>query len=441
MKDMTFTTGEQPGIALRFKRRLTSNLLLWHNIQLLVATFFTGIFSYLFHPIVGHFLGNVRYGDVISINSLFATILIPTQIIIFVVNKFTADLSAQGHIDQVNYLLQRGMRYGLLLGALVVVVLIILSPALAGFLRLSSPLPVVIASIGLVLAFAPSFANGALQGRQEFAWFGITNFLGVFLKDGFTVALILVGLGINGVLLAGPLSGALIFGISLWALRHVLRGPQTPIPSLKPLFTYSLTSALALAGTTLLGNLDVILAKHFLSQSEAGYYAALTTIGKTVLWVSGSLVGVMFPKVTSLYQQNGPYRRVLAWTMAGVFILSTCMLFLFWLFPGQAIGLIFHAPPQVTHQLVWYGSAMLLFAMANVLLYYFLSLGRMSFVPILLFTCGLQAGLISVWHANISQVVDAVAISMAFLLCGLIALFIRQAMRDRNTVNTKPIGA
>lgn len=441
MRDMTLATGERPGIAVRFKRRLTGNLLLWHNIQLLIATGVTGIFSYLFHPIVGHLLGNVQYGDVISINSLFATLLIPTQIIIFVVNKFTADLSAQGHIDQVNYLLQRGMRYGLLLGALVVIVLIALSPFLASFLRLSSPLPVVVSSVGLILAFAPSFANGALQGRQEFAWFGVTNFLGVFLKDVFTAALILVGLGINGVLLAGPLSGALIYGVSLWALRHVLRGPQTRIPSLKPLFTYSVTSALAFAGITLLGNIDVILAKHFLAQSEAGYYAALTTIGRTVIWVSGSLVGVMFPKVTSLYQQNGPYKRVLAWTMGGVFILSACVVFVFWLFPGQAVSLIFHAPPQVTQQLVWYGFAMLLLALANVLLYYFLSLGQMFFVPILLFACGLEAVLISVWHGNISQVVGAVAVSMAVLLCGLATLFTVQMIRAPKTVDRGVIEA
>jgi O-antigen/teichoic acid export membrane protein len=180
-----------------------------------------------------------------------------------------------------------------------------------------------------------------------------------------------------------------------------------------------------------LTNSDTILAKHFLSASAAGYYAALATIGKIVLFVGGSFVWVMFPKVAALHQQGRPHRAVLGWTLAGVFALSAGVVVLFWLFPGQVITPIFHVPAAVSGLLVWYGLAMLLLALSNVLTQYFLSLGYMTFVPLLLACCGLQIALIAVWHADMAQIVGVTVAAMAVLLVGLLALLVAQAVRER----------
>jgi hypothetical protein len=83
---------------------------------------------------------------------------------------------------------------------------------------------------------------------------------------------------------------------------------------------------------------------------------------------------------------------------------------------------------------------MLLLALANVLMYYFLSLGQMAFVPILLICCGLQAALIMVWHGSIAQIVAVMVAVMATLLCGIAALCAVQLARDsRRGVCEQPV--
>lgn len=405
------------------KRRLVSSSFLRHNTLLFVANIATSISSFLYHPVVGHLLGESGYGTAVSLGGLFAVLLIPTQVVTYLFNKFAADLSAQGRLDQVNYLLRKGTVLALALGVLAVVICIALSSSIAGFYKLSSLEPVIIVSLGVIIAFAYPLNLGVLQGRQQFAWFALCNFLNSILRVALAAILLLAHFGLSGALLASVLTSFVVYLLTFLPLRDVLRGPQKAIPSLKPLLTYSIGAVLALSGGVLLTNIDTILAKHYFTADMAGYYAALVTMGRTVLFIGGSFVLVMFPKVAALHQQGRPHGALLGWTMAGVFVLSTSALVVFWLFPGQVINLIFHVPPQVTPHLVWYGLSMLLYALSSVLTYYFLSIGKMAFVPFLLACCALQVVLLAIWHQNIGQFVTVMDVVMAILLCSMVALY------------------
>ncbi len=424
------------------QRLLATNALLRHNALLLGSTVFTGLFSYLFHPVVGKLLGNARYSDVLSLISLFGVILMPVQILTTVLNKFTAELSAQGRIDQVNYLIRLSTRWMFLIGAGITVVLIVVSPALASFLKLPSTTPVIIMSTSVAVGIAGTITNGAIQGRQKFGWTAIISFFSIVSRVALTAAFIVVGLGFNGAILGVVAASVLGYGISIIPLRDVLRGPKTPVPSLKPVFTYSLGTLLAALGSGLLSNTDILLAKHYLMSADASYYIAIVTVGRIVTFVTASCAGVMFPKVATLQQQGGNYRAILAWTLAATLILAIGVLTIFALFPSWIIGLILRTPPspQVAGQLVWYGLAMLLGSLAGVLTTYFMSLGRMSFVMLTLACWALQASLIVRWHANVAQIVLAMVVVMAANLLGAAAIYIWQEFRTgRSTAVMAPM--
>lgn len=423
----------------RIKQRLTRNALLRHNMLLFIANMATSAFSYLFHPITGHLLGPQGYGSIASLLALAAVLLIPTQFVANISTKFTADLAANGHFGQVNYLLRHATRYALLAGALMTAVFIGFSPVFSSFLRLPSVQPVMIISLGFALSFATPLNSGAIQGRQNFGWLAFLNFLVPFLRVITTVAVLLLGFGINGILLAGLFNGIVVYTLSFIPLRDILRVPQVRIPSLKPLFTYSVGATLSLGGSILLTTTDTLLAKHFLSPVQAGYYAALATIGRIVFYVGGSFVWVMFPKVATLKQQGRPYAIVFAWTIAAVFALSAAALLVLWLFPGQVITLIFRAPAAVARQVQWYGLAMLLLALATVFMYYFLSLGKMFFVPVLLSCCALQAIAIMIWHGSIAQITAAMVAAMAVLLGGMATLYVVDVARDSRGRNSNSV--
>lgn len=413
-------------------RRLNANSLLQHNVLLFVANMATSGLNYLFYPIVGKFLGADGLGILAPLGALSIIFLIPTQIVANIANKFAADLVAQEHIDQVNYLLRKSTGYALIAGALTAAIFAILSPTLSIFLKLPSSQFVLIASFGLIISYAYPINSGVLQGRQQFGWFASINLLAVFLRVALTLTAIIVGVGIGGILWAGLLGSVIIYAVSFMPLRDVLRGPSLPIPSFKPLLNYSLGATVMIAGGLLLVNVDTLLVRHFLPH-ETGYYVALATTGRIVLFVGGSLVWAMFPKVAVLHQQGRPHAGVLLWTLAGVFALSASVVLVFGFFPGQIITLVLHVPAAVSKELFWYGLAMLLLALANVLMYYFLALGRMSFVAVLLCCCGLQIAFIMIWHGSITQVVAVMVAVMAALLGGLITVYAVQELRvDRS---------
>jgi len=418
------------------RQRLTANRFLRQNVLLFLANMGTSAFSYLFHPIVGHLLGPAGYGTVLALSSLSVVLLIPTQVVANIAIKFSADLTAQHSLGQVSHLIRRATVYTLLLGVVATAIFVGLSPLLAGFLKLA-PTYVVITSLGFIIAFAHPLNTGVIQGRQQFAWFAAFNFLVAAVRVGATAVVLLAGSGINGVLWASLVTSVVIYALTFVPLRDVLRVKPRPIPSIRPLVTYSLGATFVVSGSLLLTNTDTILTKHFFSATDAGYYIALVTIGRIVLFVGGSFAWVLFPKVAALHQEGQPYHAVLGWTFAGTCILSSAVVVLFWFFPDKLVTLIFHAPAAVSRELFWYGLAMLFLALSNVLITYFLSLARMAFVPFLLLCCALQAALILVWHGSIAQVVAAVTVVMAVLFCGLAALYVVDARRDRRRLLVK----
>ncbi len=406
-------------------KRLIADSLFRHNILLFAANMAVSALNYLFYPVVGHLLGGEGLGILASLGAISIIFLIPTQIVANVANKFTADLIAQDRVEQVNYLLRQGSRYALGAGVLTAIAFIILSPTLSTFLNLPSSQYIVIMSVGFVLSFASPVTVGVIQGRQQFEWFAFINLLTVFLRVASAAVAVRLGWGLSGILWAGLVAGIVVYVLSFVPLRDILRRSITPFAALKPLFGYSLGATAMISGGLLLVNTDTILVRHFLPR-QSGYYAALTTTGRIVLFIGGSLIWVMFPKVATLHQQGRSHVRVLAWTMAGVLALSASVVAVFRFFPNQILTLILHVPAVVSQQLFWYGLSMLLLALANVLMYYFLSLGRMAFVPVLLLCCALQAITIIIWHSTITQVVTIMIAVTGLLLCGLVVILVMQ---------------
>ncbi len=406
--------GPRPGSGLW--RRLNANSLVRHNALLLISGLSASALTFLFHPIVGHLLGSDQYGTVVSFGSLSMILSLPAAIVPNLFNKFTADLVAHGRIDQVRYLLRRGTKYAIMFGVVAAVLFAVLGPSLAHAYKVPL-LYVLLNSLGFVLAFAVPLSLGAVQGRQQFAWFSLVNFLSAFLRVALTAVALLLGWGLIGTFVAGFATGLIVYGLTFLPLRDIFRGPETRVPSLRPLLNYSLGATLAFVAGTLLSNTDTTLAAPFLTHRDASYYDAVATMGRIVLFVAGSFVTVMFPKVATLHQQGRPHGAVLAWTMAGVCTLSLCVIAVFAVAPDKIVGVIFQhqqAPPlAVTRLVVWYGVAMLCLEGTSVLTGYFMALGRLSFVPIAFAAWALEVVLFMHWHSTIAQMVTVTVITMA----------------------------
>ncbi len=416
----------------RFYSKILGSRYFRHNLLLIGTNILAGIFAYLLHPFIGHVMSIQDYGQVAVLISLVLLLATPTQIIATVAAKYASSLSSKEDYAQLNDFLRRLTFILLAVGVGITVIFVAISNYVAFFLRLNSPQAVIILALMFIVLFITPLNQGTLQGLQRFGWFSTITLLLSLLRLVLAIGFVLMGLGVNGAILGIVVSTLLACLISFMPLWEVLKGPRTPTGSLRSLWTYSILAMVVTVGIVALSSLDTVLAKHFLSASDAGLYAALATIGRTVLLITTGITTVMFPRVVELHERGEPHTRVVIQSMLGVLLLSVAVESLFYVAPSLMTKFLFgQAFIAIAGQLVPYGMAMLLLAVAQVLIIYFLAIGNRILVLILLLSCTLQIELIVWHHATIAQVVQAVIVTNAVLLLALLITFGLEILRTQ----------
>ena len=408
----------------RFYAAILTNRYLFHNLLVLGTNILTGIFAYLLHPLLGQLMGIEEYGQVAALISFSLVLTTPTQIISIIAAKYASSSSAGENHAQLNGLIRRLTAILLAVGVGITIVFTVTSRYMAIFFHLDSQQGVILLGLTFVVSLVTPLNLGMLQGLQRFGWFATITLLSSFLRLVLAICFVLLGFGVNGAILGIVVSVLLTYLISFQPLRDILTGPRIFSGSLQSLWSYAILTGAASAGIVALYSIDTVLARHFLNASEAGLYAALATIGKIVLYITSSVSLVMFPRVAALHEQRKPQTRVVLQAVLGVLILSGAVEAAFYIAPlfitEHLFGLAFLA---IAGQLAPYGTAMLLFAVAGVLMNYFLAIGNRPFVLIIFLACVLQTGLIAWHHADITQFVQAMIITNTILVLTLLCVF------------------
>ncbi|GAC1466139.1 MAG: hypothetical protein PVS3B3_28860 [Ktedonobacteraceae bacterium] len=414
----------------RLYDRLTANQYLYHNLLLFSINILTGVCAYLLHPFLGQMLGIQQYGRVAALIAFSLVLITPTQIIATVATKYASASSVNGNYARLNSFIRRLSAILLALGIGITVVFAALSSYTSLFFHLDSSVEVILLGLTFITAFVTPLNLGILQGLQRFGWYATVTFLSAFLRLALSIGLVFVGLGVNGALLGLVLSALLAYLVSFRPLREILRGSQAATGSLRSLWSYSVLAGFAAAGTIVLYSIDTVLARHFLSDNDAGLYAALATTSKIILYATSSVSLVMFPRVAALHERGESQTRVVIQALLGVLLLATVLELAFAIAPLFIVQLLFgKAFTAIAEQLAPYGIAMLLLAIGGVIMNYYLAIGSRFFVLIIILTCILQAGLLVWHHANITQFVQATIVSSAVFAFALLLAFIVNAYK------------
>jgi O-antigen/teichoic acid export membrane protein len=115
--------------------------------------------------------------------------------------------------------------------------------------------------------------------------------------------------------LGGQAVGMLVvLGAGGWLMRDLMIGRGTGAATTglkrKP-DARTLSASAAFIGFAVLSNLDLILAKIFLSPHDSGVYAALSTIGKVITFLPAAIAVVMVPNAARASVTTGSSARVL----------------------------------------------------------------------------------------------------------------------------------
>ncbi len=386
------------------------------NFILVSASMFGNVAAFLFHIFMARVLGSVDYGVLGVLLSIIYVMSVPLLVIQTVISKFTSQYKAKKEYEKINALLRKSSIKFVKYSALFFILNLALIPLLSSFFHIPKINFLVLSPLIFLATIIP-IGRGALQGLQEFKILGYNIILEAFLKLIFGVLLVLIGLAVNGAILAIILS--FIFPL-LWLynkLKKYLKEEKQISLDIKEIYRNSYSILFALLTLTFFYTIDLFLVKHYFPAAEAGFYATASLLGKIVYFASLAIVLVMFPKTTELFTTNKPSSKVLVKSLIFIILISLPILLIYFLLPNYVILLLGgkeYLP--ISSILGLFGLAMTFFTLSYTLAFYNLSVNKYSFIYGLLLLNLIETIAIYMFHSSLREVVIILNIITLILL-------------------------
>jgi O-antigen/teichoic acid export membrane protein len=386
--------------------------------------------NYLFNLVLGRWLGPAAFADL----SLIVTLLLMVRFITAAFQLTSAKFAAAHSVDEEWSRLAALRRWlgkqAWLWGGLMALIIAGGAPFWQQFFHTQSAWPFVILGIGLPIYLVQGVDRGLLQGQTHFKRLAASYQAEMWVRLLAAVALVAIGLAVNGAVLAITLSF-----IATWFVARKV-GDWTSKPGnlekngQKMVMAFAGPVVLVYLGQILISNSDIILVKRFFEPELAGQYAAVALIGRIVFFATWSVVTALFPIVARKHQKGEPHRHLLGLSLGIVSVISIAIIAFTVIVPEWIIDTLFGEAYVVMAPLLWiYALATGLYALDNVVVNYRLSDGNTKGTWFALGAGLAQVTGIVLFHESLQQVIVVQVVLMACLLTTLLIWDLRLAQR------------
>ena len=418
--------------------------------------------NFAFNAVGAHALGPAHYGVLAASMALlsFATPLLTA--VQSVASRAATSLSARRQLAKVESMLHY---YGLWLTAGAIVlggVIAVASGWVSSLFNLGSPWLVVIVGATIPCYVAGHLFGGVLQGVERFGRFGLESVV-----EGATKAVL--GVVAMGMIWRSPLSGmtsviiSSVVGLVTYLLlsvpllcRNALspadrqtvsrlsrhggahRGKVGASETIMAAFArdsgahrghpeqdglgvarYSVTALVTYGLLALMLSSDTLVAKHYLSNHQAGLYAGASLTGKISYFAASSLFVVTFPLFSRHHDQGLDGKK---WILAagGLVCAITALIVAFyavrptWVV-GALLGGRYH---EIDRYIPWMAAVFGLYALGYLSATYLLARARRRIILVLAIAVTVQFAGFFALHASIANILLVLTISFATLLFG-----------------------
>jgi len=408
----------QTGARLDVSRRLASFLhdrLVRQNLVLFAGGLVAGIGGFVYHAIAGRILGPEIYGQVAFLIAVYAVGTGPALILIVVLARYTAMLAARGD-PGVRSLLARTVRLIAIPCLFFILLTALFGHSIAVYAHVGSTIPILVLGFSIALIWQVAIPRGILQGLQRFTALSLNLSLELVVRTVVVFVLLRAGYAVSGAMTAVFAGLAFVFCLGLWSLRDHFRRGRSRV-RLRVMAGFSLTATAGIIGVLILYNQDVILAKHYLNDHDAGIYGGLNKIGTILYFLTLSVSQVLFPRVVEAVAREQHPGRILLSSAGILCVLGAGALLVFAVAPGLVVGILFGPAFRDAVPLVFpVGVIGLALALDNLLVQFFMAVHDRAFVPILALGVVAEAGLIFLFHDRVGQVVLDVLVALLGLL-------------------------
>ncbi len=383
---------------------------------LVVVVLIGNVGNFVFHIYMSRNLGADGYGALTALVSLLWLLSIPTMTIQASLAQFIAAETAVGAHATAHAFFTGGLRRVTVFAGLAGLGVVAATRPLAAYLHLDDARPVVVlAGLVALSLMAPVFWAG-LQGLRLFRALGGTILVSLAIKCGLGIGLVLLGGAVSSAMLALLAAAAAALVLAHLFLRRawVTGAAAGPAPDFRPVWQYAVPVSLGFIALAPYANLDIILARHYLSTAEAGHYASTMILGKAFLFLPVGIVLALFPNVAHAVARAEDPRAYL-WPALGFgAALSLAGAIVCLLAPGLLARVLVRSPePAILPLIRAIGFVMTPAGLATILLQYHLARRHWACLPGIL--CVALGFLLAVarWHASAPQVLTVVGLCSA----------------------------
>lgn len=387
-----------------------------------IMTMLANVLNYASNLVFSRLLEPVGYGELVALLAVALVVAIPSGAAQTVIAERVAAYKEAGKRDSLLFLMRHGLAHVSAIAAVVTVVYVACIPLVIEALNLDD--------VGAAIALAPliflSLTHpvilGLVQGLGRFVALGSIMVSIALLRIIFGVALVVAGTGAAGAI-GGQALGILVATlISAWLLRDYLlpggTGAARSGLKRKPDVRMATASA-AFVAFAVLGNLDVVLAAIFMSEVDVGMYAAISTVGKIVLFAPMAVPYVMVSHATRELRETGTGKRSLRISGLIVMAISAVVVVPAAIAPELVVKVMFGpdyaAAADGVRPILIAGAGL---ALLYLIVVYSVTINDRRWFNLLLIGVALQVGGISLFHSSPAEVatVQAVVIGVVVLL-------------------------
>jgi len=366
------------------------------------------VLAYAFHSAISRKIGVEQYGVLSALNAGFMITSVVGTISTIVVVKYAAEFRALGDRAHLAALVRKLSLYGSCAAVVVTVAGICLAPPIAGFLKISNVIAVMLTMVSIGFSVVTPGLRAVFQGTEDFKRYSASVLIESLLRAACGIGLVYAGFGVDGALAGWDFAALAAFVYTVTVLgRRFRKVPDAPLYiDFRRLVRTLANVALATLLLTSISFADVIVVKHFADPTTAGLYGAISLSGKVLLFLVSFVPTIVLPKATRQAMSGVSPVGVFVQALGISVAMSSTGLVAYYFFPRLIVTQLAGASFAPAAPYVFgYGFAMVLLAGLNVVVVYKIGIHRFDFiVPLALCAIGEIVG-ISAYHRSLGEVI------------------------------------
>ena len=272
--------------------------LLKNSSIVMVGVVVSNLLAYVFHFIAGRMLGPEDYGVFGALMALFLLVALPTGALGSAITKYTSRFHSEKQLGHIAVLRKKIQSDVFVFSAVLLLLVILFSADIAGFLKIASRIPVIIVGFTLVFALILPVNRGILQGMKKFRILTWNNIIEAFARLALLLFFLYAGYGTNGAVMAYGLAYFVAF---LLVFPHIkeTKTNKTGLENIdiRPIYKFIFLVFIVNLVLQSVINLPSLFIKHYYSSVFTGYWTAALNIARISLFATRAISMVMFPEI------------------------------------------------------------------------------------------------------------------------------------------------